>query len=188
MYPYRMIKIAQREDPVLRNKARALSVEEIKSEKTKKIIADMTSALRKESDGIALAAPQIGISLQIFIISDELLALADKSYKKTGKDLVFFNPHITKLSKEKLPVEEGCLSVRWLYGITKRSTKASISYLDEDGIKRERGGSGILAQIFQHECDHLNGILFTDIAEELWEMTEEEIQEIKNKNSKQKHE
>jgi peptide deformylase len=75
-----------------------------------------------------------------------------------------------------------------LYGITKRSTKASISYLDEDGIKRERGGSGILAQIFQHECDHLNGILFTDIAEELWEMTEEEIQEIKNKNSKQKHE
>ena len=187
MYPYSMIKIVQREDSVLREKARALNVEEIKSDKIQKIISDMKIALSKESDGIALAAPQIGIPLQIFIISDELLALADKSYKKTGVDLVFFNPKITKLSKDKVSVEEGCLSVRWLYGVTKRSTKASISYLDENGIKRERGGSGILAQTFQHECDHLNGILFTDIAQELWEMTEEEIQEIKLRNSK-KHE
>lgn len=183
-----MIKIVQRDNPVLRDKARALSVEEIRSDAVRKIIADMKSALSKESDGIALAAPQIGIPLQIFIISDELLAMADKTYKKTGSDLVFFNPKITKLSKEKVQIEEGCLSVRWLYGVTKRSTKASISYLDQNGEKKERGGSGILAQIFQHECDHLNGILFTDIALELWEMTEEEIEEIKNKNSKHKHE
>jgi peptide deformylase len=77
-------------------------------------------------------------------------------------------------------MEEGCLSVRWLYGKVPRSTRASITALNEKGEKISRGASGLLAQIFQHECDHLNGILFTDKADEVWEMTEEEIKELQS--------
>jgi peptide deformylase len=65
---------------------------------------------------------------------------------------------------------EGCLSVRWLYGNVLRSTKASIEAYDEFGNKFTRGGSGLLAQIFQHETDHLNGVLFIDTAEDVEDM------------------
>ena len=85
------------------------------------------------------------------------------------KDLVFINPKISKLSREKEWLPEGCLSVRWLYGKTLRSKKAMITAYDENGKKFTRGASGLLAQIFQHETDHLNGILFIDHAKEIKE-------------------
>ena len=62
---------------------------------------------------------------------------------------------------------EGCLSVRYLYGKIRRASRATITAYDENGQKIERGASGLLAQIFQHEVDHLNGILFTDHAKDL---------------------
>ncbi|MBI3888666.1 peptide deformylase [Candidatus Nomurabacteria bacterium] len=77
---------------------------------------------------------------------------------------MFINPKISKLSRDKVWVPEGCLSVRWLYGKTYRSTKATIAAYNENGKKFTRGASGLLAQIFQHETDHLNGILFIDHA------------------------
>ena len=79
-------------------------------------------------------------------------------------------------------MEEGCLSVRWLYGKVRRSSKATINAYDEHGKKIVRGASGLLAQIFQHECDHLDGTLFIDKAKELWEMSEEEIAEMEKAN------
>ena len=85
------------------------------------------------------------------------------------KNLVFINPVISKLSREKTWVPEGCLSVRWLYGKTYRSTKATVTAYDENGKKFVRGASGLLAQIFQHETDHLKGILFIDHATEVRE-------------------
>ncbi len=66
---------------------------------------------------------------------------------------------------KKMP--EGCLSVRWLYGKVRRSSKALIRAFDEHGNLFTRGGSGLLSQIFQHEIDHLNGILFIDTAENI---------------------
>ena len=86
-----------------------------------------------------------------------------------SKDLIFINPKITKLSQKKGWVPEGCLSVRWLYGKTLRSQKASIEAYDEHGKKFIRGASGLLAQIFQHETDHLDGILFIDHAKDIKE-------------------
>ncbi|MFA6000113.1 MAG: peptide deformylase, partial [Candidatus Paceibacterota bacterium] len=94
--------------------------------------------------------------------------LAEKSNKKI-KDLVFINPKISKMSKDKEWLMEGCLSVRPLYGKTWRSKKATITAYDENGKKFVRGASGLLAQIFQHETDHLNGILFIDHAKEVRE-------------------
>jgi peptide deformylase len=70
---------------------------------------------------------------------------------------------------------EGCLSVRWLYGKVYRSTRVTLEYYNEKGQKKTRGASGILAHIFQHEVDHLNGILFTDKAKDLKEFDPDEI-------------
>ncbi|MFA6459336.1 MAG: peptide deformylase [Candidatus Paceibacterota bacterium] len=175
-----MTEIVERDNPVLRKHAKPVPVHEITSEPIKKIIAKMAKAMHAQKDGVAIAAPQIGESLQIFVISGPLLRKADKTYKGDTSDLIFINPKITKYSKERNTVEEGCLSVRWLYGKVERSKKVTLKAHNEKGEICERGASGLLAQIFQHECDHLNGIIFTDKADELWEMTEEEIAEIQS--------
>jgi len=173
--------IVQQKDPVLRKKAKNVPLTMIGTPELAKIIADMSIAMATQKDGVAIAAPQIGVSLQIFLVSGEVLSKADKDYTGDKSDLVFINPKITKLSKEKHLVEEGCLSVRWLYGTVNRSIKASIVAVNEKGEKIERGASGLLAQIFQHETDHLNGTLFIDKADEVWEMTEEEIAQAQGK-------
>jgi peptide deformylase len=174
-----MPNILQRDDPVLRGKAKPVPISDIGSPKLNKILEDMEIAMSSQKDGIAIAAPQIGHALQMFMISGTLLKKADGKYSEESEYMIFINPKITKLSKEKKDMEEGCLSVRWLYGKVPRSTRASITALDEKGEKISRGASGLLAQIFQHECDHLNGVLFTDKADEVWEMSEDEIAELK---------
>lgn len=172
-----MVDILQQDKKILREIAAEVSLKDIESNKIKKVLSDMKSAMDSQNDGIAIAAPQIGVSLRIFMISGSLLKQADKTYTGDESDLIFINPTISKLSREKKEVEEGCLSVRWLYGMVSRSTKATIRAYDENGKKIERGASGLLAQIFQHEVDHLDGILFTDRADKLWEMSEEEIKQ-----------
>lgn len=159
----------------MRKKSAEVPVSEIKSPKVRKIIADMKKALFSQSDGVAIAAPQIGVNERIFVISGRVEAiLADKTYDdKVHQDRVFINPKISKLSREKKMMEEGCLSVRWLYGMVKRSQKAAITAFDENAKKIKIGGAGLLAQIFQHEVDHLEGILFTDKAEDLQEIPPE---------------
>ena len=146
---------------MLRETARLVSVKNIGTKKIQDLLERMKEALHAEEDGVALAAPQIGESLRIFIVNGEMLV--SKQAKKT--DLVFINPELIKTSKKKKRVEEGCLSLRYLYGQLKRSEKVTIKAYDETGKTVVRGASGLLAQIFQHEIDHLNGILFTDTAE-----------------------
>ncbi|KKT14778.1 MAG: Peptide deformylase [Parcubacteria group bacterium GW2011_GWC1_43_30] len=138
-----------------------MPIKSIGSKKIRDILYRMREALHAEEDGAAIAAPQIGESLRIFVVS--------KKITKT-KDLVFINPEIIKASKKKKKVEEGCLSIRWLYGQVKRSEKVTIRAYGETGKQFERGASGLLAQIFQHEMDHLDGILFIDKAENLREI------------------
>jgi len=174
-------KIVQRQEKILREKAKIVPIHEINSKKITAIIEDMKHAMHSQKDGIAIAAPQIGQSLQIFVVSGELLQRADKDYKGDDSDLVFINPKITKLSRDKKEMEEGCLSVRWLYGKVKRATRATLEAYNEKGEKVVRGASGVLAQIFQHECDHLDGVLFTDKANSIWEMTADEIRELEGK-------
>ncbi len=175
-----MIEILQRDNPILRDGTKSVPLDHIGSDKLNKILEKMKTAMDSQKDGIAIAAPQIGVPLKIFMVSGSLLKQADKTYKGEEKELVFINPEITKASKEKTEVEEGCLSVRWLYGKVKRATRVTISAIDEKGQKIERGASGLLAQIFQHEVDHLNGKLFTDTATEVWEMSDEEIADLQN--------
>jgi len=202
-----MKKILQKNEKVLRQIAQMVPVHDVKTEKIKKVLKEISLALQSQSDGVALAAPQIGYSLRIFIVSGKIFAkdftknklahnathsdmgkeeiflnqnnpvneektpLSNLSLGKSkeGKNLVFINPKILKLSRTKEWMPEGCLSVRPLYGKTFRSTKATITAYNKNGKKFTRGASGLLAQIFQHETDHLNGILFIDHAKDIKE-------------------
>jgi peptide deformylase len=166
--------ILQSDDPILHQHATAIPVDEIKSPKIQKVIRQMINALESEDDGVGLAAPQIGHSLRIFIVAGFVF---DRLKKTTGcPHEIFINPVITKESKEKKWLDgEGCLSVRWFYGKVYRSTRVTLEAYNEKGEKRSRGSSGLLAHIFQHEVDHLNGILFTDKARDLQEFDPAEI-------------
>jgi peptide deformylase len=93
---------------------------------------------------------------------------------------VFINPKILKSSKEKKYMLEGCLSVRWLYGEVERSKQVTIESFDERGKKHVRGAGGLMAQIFQHEIDHLNGILFDSKAHNLRDLPPEVEQKVDN--------
>lgn len=172
-----MREIVSRENLILRNNAKDVPLEDIKSEKIQKILADMRSAVETQHDGVAIAAPQIGESLRIFLVSEKVL---DNYKQKTGKKinldkLVFINPEIIYASKKKQYMEEGCLSVRYLYGKVRRSVKVTIRAYDENGIFFERTESGLVAQIFQHEVDHLNGILFIDTATDVIDLPPKKI-------------
>ena len=172
-----MTAIVQKDDGVLREIAAEVPLQDIKGVKIKRILKSMETALETQEDGVALAAPQIGVSLRIFVVAKGAVRYSKRptmaeriDLKKEKGVLVFINPKITKFARDKEILDEGCLSVRWLYGKIKRSKKASIEAYDENGVFFTRGASGLLAQIFQHETDHLNGILFTDNATELREM------------------
>lgn len=167
------IDIVQIDNSILREIAQTVPVSEITSPRIQSIIARMKSALSTQKDGVAIAAPQIGESLRMFLVSDHVMKLADKEYKSLGKDIIFINPKITKLSKEKYEAEEGCLSVRWKYGKVERSVKATVKGYNELGEKVERGASGLLAQVFQHETEHLDGILFIDKAYDVQDLPPE---------------
>ena len=164
-------KIVQKEDPVLRQIAEEVPVKSIISPKIQKIISEMKNALASQDDGVAIAAPQIAVPLRIFVIAGK----ANDIVKKTEghPDEVYINPVITKISKDRKLVDEGCLSVRYLYGKTKRATKATVEAYNEKGEKFSRGASGLIAQIFQHEIDHLDGILFIDHAKQIKDLPPE---------------
>lgn len=164
-----MAKLVPQNHPALHDIAEEVPLDEITSPKIKKIIADMRTALHAYNidgfNGVAIAAPQIGIPLRIFLVHN---SSEDEQATTRIPDLIAINPKIIKLSKRTHIVGEGCLSVGENYGAVKRSTHATLRAYDENGKEYERGASGLLAQIFQHEVDHLDGILFVDKAENVW--------------------
>lgn len=174
-----ILRVLQEPDKILRQKAEEIKPEEIKSEKIQTLIQNMSETLHSIDIGIGLAAPQVGVSLRIFLISEEALtAKRDKEevdreeYKKhksekRWKHFVFINPTIVRISKEDDIVPEGCLSVDQIFGQIKRAKRAVIEAYNEQGKKFRRSGSGLFAQAMQHETDHLNGILFIDTAKNL---------------------
>ncbi len=171
-----ILSIVEKGNPVLDNPSDFVPIEEIMSSSVQKLINDMKDTLDGISDGVGLAAPQVNIPLQIFIVSKRVL---NKNISAPVDDLVCINPKIIKFSKTKKWLDgEGCLSVRWYYGKVLRSTNVTLEYYDEKGQKQTRGAGGLLAHIFQHECDHLIGELFIDKAKDIEYIEPEEI----NKN------
>lgn len=172
--------LPHQDNPALREKAREVALADIKGAKIRTLIADMKALLAKEEYGVALAASQVGEPLRIFIVSGRALARDSRnapdepdknpeSEAPAPPDEVYINPELIKLSRKKMEKHEGCLSVRGKWGMVPRSEKATVRAYDEQGAPFTRGASGFLAHIFQHEMDHLEGILYTEKATELYD-------------------
>lgn len=182
-------KIVTEGHPALRGDAIEIPKEEIKSEYIQDLISYMNKTLAGQIDGVGLAAPQVGVPLQLFIVSgkvflseeDKDIVMEAEKHKKKHKiiippDLVCINPKIIKTSKDKKWMDgEGCLSVRWFYGKVQRALRVTIKAYNSEGISFTRGASGLLSHIFQHEIDHLHGILFIDKAKEVREFEPEDV-------------
>ena len=175
-----MAKLVSQHHPALHTMAEEVPVSDICTPRIQKILKDMRQALvgykADGFNGVAIAAPQIGIPLRIFLVHDN--GDHEKSDTPSSPDLVAINPRIVKLSKRSRIVGEGCLSVPEHYGAVKRATNATIRAYDERGVEYERGAGGLLAQIFQHEVDHLDGTLFVDRAEKVWHKDHLEAQKL----------
>lgn len=141
-------------NPILRK--RAEPVEAINAD-IKKLINQMGRVLKK-AGGVGLAAPQIGKSLSLFILSLPK-ALHDKPHPK-----IFINPHLIERSALEETIEEGCLSLPKIYGEVPRARQIKIGAFDENGQEFELEAEKILARVIQHEYDHLQGVLFVDRA------------------------
>ena len=152
-------------NPLLREEAKPFTFEEILSEDTEILLKDMWDSL-EEAGGIGLAAPQIGISKQLAIIklSEESDRYPDM---ETSEAYIIFNPKITVLDKEKQGFWEGCLSVPGLRGYVERPRKVKIDFLDENAEERTIEVEDFLATVFQHELDHLIGMLYVDRMEDV---------------------
>ena len=166
--------IPAEENPVLRLKAKAVTLP--LSPSLQKLVADMKVLLAGEEYGVALAAPQVGESLRIFIVSGRSMEKRnpEKYEDEVGEDMpiedeVYINPTIVKTSRGKKNKHEGCLSIRGKWGEVPRAEKVTLRAFNEHGKEFTRGASGFLAHIFQHEMDHLEGVLYIDKAKELYD-------------------
>ena len=161
-----MAKLVPLNHPALHAIAEEITAEDFTNGTVAKIIKDLRSAIKTyDVDGytaVAIAAPQIGVSKRIFLIEDQS---KDEDRLPT---IIAINPSFLKMSKKSHEVAEGCLSIPDTYGIVRRHTNVTLKALDEHGQPFTRGAGGLLAQIMQHESDHLDGILFTDRAEKVW--------------------
>jgi peptide deformylase len=162
-------------DPVLRRKARNVTVFD---KKLQTLIDDMVETMR-EAPGVGLAAPQIGLSDRLLVVeyyeNDEAEEAEDEAKKKVW---ALINPEIVKASEEKVMGVEGCLSIPNLVGEVERHEAIQIKAFNRHGQPTKLKFSGWLARIFQHEVDHLNGVVFTDLATRVWiPETEEEKQD-----------
>lgn len=169
--------IVQEGATVLREVAKSVAKKDIGSRKLNALLAKMSKTLAQEGYGVAIAAPQVGESLRIFVIAGKAFETDEdrKAFEEQGEenttlyDRIFINPEIMRLSRKKKEMSEGCLSVRGKYGTVIRHEKATVKALDEYGKPFVYHGSGLIGHIFQHECDHLNGILYIDKAVQLEE-------------------
>jgi peptide deformylase len=162
------LKIMQTGEPVLREEARQLTPQEILSEDTQRLIEEMRDAMR-DAPGVGLAAPQIGLPLQLAVIEDRedlLKSFSAEDLAERERRPVLFhviiNPVIAYSSDEKKNFYEGCLSLPGFSAVVPRARTIRVEYLDERAEPQFVQASGWYARILQHEIDHLHGALYID--------------------------
>jgi peptide deformylase len=146
--------------PVLRERARELSTEELQSEPVQQLIEDMIETMRA-AEGAGLAANQVGEALRVAVV-EVRPGNPRYPYKPPVPLTVIVNPVIEPLDDEVVQINEGCLSVPNLRGEVPRHVSIRLRYLDRDGAEHEEVRRGLTAGTFQHELDHLDGVLFVD--------------------------
>jgi peptide deformylase len=139
------------------------------------LIDDMIETMR-EAPGVGLAAPQVGVSSRLIVVE---YAMDDSKEDAPKKLFVMANPEIKELSAETELGVEGCLSVPGLQGEVERSLQVTVKGLNRHGQPMKVKARGWMARIFQHEIDHINGIVFTDRAIRVWK-PEPEAQPLDN--------
>ena len=163
-----ILKIRSVGEPVLRSRAKALRPEEILLPSTRDLIAAMRETMN-DAPGVGLAAPQVGVPLQLAVIEDREENMKDLSRevlaereRKVVPFHVIINPVLTLESPAEIEFFEGCLSLPGLVAMVPRARKVKVECLDEHGQAKVIRASGWYARILQHEIDHLSGALYVD--------------------------
>ncbi|MDO8668411.1 MAG: peptide deformylase [bacterium] len=146
-----ILKIITQPNPILRKKSKEIVLKEISAGSFAGLVRAMEKTMIK-TDGVGLAAPQIGKNIRLAIINS-----------KDGS-ICLINPEIIKKSWAKELDQEGCLSIPGVFGKVKRHKKITLTYYNLTGKKTKLTAEGLMARVIQHEIDHLNGILFIDRA------------------------
>jgi peptide deformylase len=164
-------------EPVLRRKAKPVT----KFDKDLQTLIDDMIETMRDAPGVGLAAPQINIPEQLAVIEYSEEDEEDESEDKPPKPkklYVLINPEIVKTSEEKVLGVEGCLSMPGLQGEVERHEAIQVKALNRYGKPQKLKVDGWMARIFQHEIDHLNGVLFTDRAVRVWKFQQDEEHEL----------
>lgn len=164
---------SKEEEKFLRKKTIPFDFSKFSSKEIRETIKEMRKIMH-QAEGIGLSANQVGLPYRFFIAE----VPEENGYSKF---YAIFNPQITKASTEKEEMEEGCLSVPNCFGNTERSYKLVLEGQDYKGKKIKIKAWGLLARVFQHEIDHLEGILFIDKAKDLYEVRDLVEMESKSK-------
>jgi peptide deformylase len=152
-------------DPVLRRKARPVSSFD---KDLQTLIEDMIETMR-DAPGVGLAAPQVGIGQRLIVIEyAEPPEEGEEDKEVKPRLFVMANPEIVKTSEEKVLGVEGCLSIPGLVGEVERYSMVQVKGLNRRGQPMKVKAEGWLARIFQHEIDHVNGVVFPDRATRVW--------------------
>ncbi len=162
-------KIITLPDPVLRRKAKPVTNFD---KNLQTLIDDMVETMR-EAPGVGLAAPQIGLSDRLIVVEYYAKEEDEENEDAPKKVWAVLNPEIVKVSDEKLMGVEGCLSIPGLVGEVERHAEVHVKGLNRHGKPMKIKAKGWLARIFQHEIDHLNGVLFPDLATRVWQPQQE---------------
>lgn len=162
------LEIVQAGNPVLRKQGRQLTKEEIKSPQIQQLIELMRTTMH-EAPGVGLAAPQVGLSIQLAVIEDQPEYLSHHSADELAELQrsavpfhVIINPKLTVVKNESAQFFEGCLSVEGYQAIVDRALNVRVECLNERGEEITINAHGWYARILQHEIDHLNGTLYID--------------------------
>ena len=155
-----VLEIAQVGHPVLRQRAREVTAEELRSPGVQRLIDDMIET-KRAADGAGLAANQVRDTRRIAVVEVEP-GNPRYPYKPPIPLCVMVNPVLERLGDETAEINEGCLSVPDLRGTVDRHVAVRVRYLDRNGVEHDEVRRGLTAGTFQHEVDHLDGILFLD--------------------------
>jgi peptide deformylase len=153
-----LLKVARLGNPVLRQKTRLLTVEELRSPRLQQLIDDMVETMR-EDEGVGLAAPQVHESISLLVLE---VQGGPRSKTESIPLMILANVKLSKGSRDTETDWEGCLSIPGLRGKVARHKSIEVHALDRTGAPVAFKANGFLARVIQHEADHLDGIVFLD--------------------------